>query len=85
MQPITYKEPNEKDENYDSDCNYCWNYFVSYCDDCDYRVFQLKKENKGTEESCGACYYFKTVLNELHEKWCCLTKMERKSVLKSIQ
>lgn len=38
----------------------CWGNFISKCKNCKYEVY------KNNEINCLACYYFQTVLNELH-------------------
>lgn len=52
----------------DTDNNmFCWNSFVSRCTHCGYSVSPIDK--KYQNDGCLACYYFETVLNELHCKF----------------
>lgn len=59
------------DDSHFGESRYCWGHFVSKCDECEYKVWETKQGD------CLACYYFGAVLNELHEKWACRSKVDR--------
>lgn len=61
---------------YFAESTYCWGFFVSKCDECNFRVWKSK------QIKCLACYYFGSVLNELHEKWASLSKNDRSGFFK---
>lgn len=62
--PCTPVEHGQFVENEDNEM-FCWDFFVSRCTQCDYKVAQI--DTWYQQNGCLACYYFETVLNQLHK------------------